>query len=199
MRDSRDSSGQEKLWLLVAVAGVVVVGAALVVALIAARRRSEQPDDPVPQQMAPLLGKLVIQQPDGTIHFTAFDAVIHGSTARLDTVAGQRVVSHWTSPDDWLSWDFRVEQPAVFRVELIYATPPAGGGKFSVAIGEMSRRANVRPTGDADTYATHEVGFLSVRRSGRHRLDLRVVTKPAGPLMILKAVHLTPRDVGYVQ
>jgi hypothetical protein len=206
-REESDSSRQRQLWLLLAIVGVVVVGTGLTVLIILAGGVSERggdDDDTASGQMEPMQDNLVIQQPSGALDFLAADAVIHGHSARPGTVAGRTAITRWISSSDWLSWDFRVEQPAVFRVELIYAAPPGAGGKFSVAIdgkktGDMRKEASVRGTAGADEFAAHEIGFLTVRRSGRHRLAMRVVSKRAGQLMILRAIHLTPRDVGYIR
>ena len=130
--------------------------------------------------------------------------MIHGDTATLDTVAGRDVIARWTASSDWVAWDFRVDQPAMFRTELIYARSGRGGGRFRVAIndserGDMKRAASVRDTGGDRSFAPHEIGFLTVRRSGRYRLTLRVENKPAGQLMILRAIRLTPYNVGSVR
>jgi hypothetical protein len=194
------SSRQRQFWLLLAIVGIVTVATGLTILVVASGVVSDRRDDgEKPEQMAPMRGKLVVQQPNGSLYFTADDVEIHGDTARVQTVAGRSAVTGWTSQSDWLWWDFRVETPAVFRVELIYATPRAAGGKFSVAIGEMNKQASVRETGGAERFAPHEIGFLTVHRSGRHRLTMRVVRKPAGQLMILRAIHLTPYDIGHVR
>jgi hypothetical protein len=195
-----DSSRQRQLWLLLGIMGVVMLATGLAVVIIASGVVSQRRGDAEGSaEMAPMQGKLVVQQASGSLYFTADDAVIHGDTARVETVAGRSAVTRWTSPSDWLSWDFRVEQPAVFRVEVIYATPPASGGKFSVAIRDAKKEASVRESGGAQTFMPHEIGFLTVRRSGRHQLTMRVVRKPAGQLMILRAIQLTPHDVGHVR
>jgi hypothetical protein len=188
------------LWLLVGIVGVVVLGTALTIAIIASGVVENGSDEAErAAKIAPVQGKLVIQQASGSLYFTADDAVVQGDTARVETVAGRSAITHWTSRDDWLAWDFRVDQPAVFRVELIYATPPGSGGKFSVAIRDMKKEASVRDSGGAQTFSPHEIGFLTVRRSGRHRLTMRVVEKPVGQLMVLRAIQLTPRVGGHVR
>jgi hypothetical protein len=183
-----------------AIVGVVMLGTALAIAIIGSGVVSHRTDDAEsPDEIIPMEGKLVIQQASGSLYFTADDAVIHGGAARVETVAGRSAITHWTSQSDELSWDFRVDQPAVFRVEVIYATPPGSGGKFAVAIRDMTEEASVRDSGGARSFKHHEIGFLTVRRSGRHRLTMRVVEKPVGQLMVLRAIQLTPHGVGHVR
>jgi hypothetical protein len=174
-----------------------MLGTALAIAIVASGVVEDRGDDAErPDEIVPMQGKLVVQQSSGSLDFTADDAVIHGDAARVETVAGRSAITHWTSQNDWLSWDFRVDQPAVFRVEVFYDTPPGSGGKFSVAIRDMKEEASVRDR--AQPFEPHEIGFLTVRRSGRHRLTMRVVEKPVGQLMVLRAIQLTPR-VGHVR
>jgi hypothetical protein len=193
---------QRQLWLLLAIVGVVVVGAGLTVLVVALGIMAPRPDtgeggdsDPV----TPMIGKLVEQQPDGSLRFSAADAVIHGETAALGSVDGRSVVTNWRSQNDWLAWDFRVERPAMFHVELVYAASTGHGGRFSVAIGDTVKEATVRDSGGPDTFAPHEVGYMTVRRAGRYRLQLRATEQPAGQLMDLRAIRLTPYDIGYVR
>lgn len=177
-----------------------MLGTALAIAIIASGTVDDGTDGADrPEIFVPMQGKLVIQQANGSLYFTADDAIINGDSARLETVAGRSAITHWTSQDDWLSWDFQVDQPAVFRVEVIYATPPGSGGKFSVAIRDMKEEALVRDSGGAQTFTPHEIGFLTVRRSGRHQLAMRVIEKPVGQLLVLRAVQLTPRVGGHVR
>ncbi len=197
--DDQDSTRNRQLGLLAAIAAVAVLGTTLTVAVIAFRAGSQPTDDGGAAAMESMSGPLVEQQADASLHFSATDAVIHGDTARRGSAVGREVITNWTSASDWLSWDFRVEQPRMFRVELVYAAPAGYGGKFSVAIDDMKREAAVRETTGADVFSPHEVGFLTVRRSGRYRLDMRVVQKPAGQLMILRTIRLTPYDIGHVR
>jgi hypothetical protein len=188
-----------------AIVGVVLLGTGATVVLIASGALSRPAaDDTEPAELEPMSGNLVEQSSDGSLYFPANQAVINGDTATLNTVAGRDVIAGWTSSSDWVAWDFRVDEPAMFRAELIYATPGRAGGRFCLAIndserGDMRRTASVRDTDGARSFAPHEIGFLTVRRSGRYRLTLRVLSKPAGQLMTLRAIRLTPYNVGRVR
>jgi hypothetical protein len=202
LKDDEETNRQRQLWLLLAIVGVVVIGTGLAVAVVAfgiARPRGDGGGGGDVEPLTPMNGKLVEQQPDGSLLFSAADAVIHGETATLGTVAGRGVITNWRSQDDWAAWDFRVERPAMFHVELVYAAAAGHGGRFSVAIGDTVKEASVRDSGGPDVFAPHEIGYMTVRRAGRYRLELRAIQQPAGQLMDLRSIRLTPYDIGYVR
>lgn len=209
--DEEDSTRNQQLWLLAAIAAVVVLGtgvtAAVIIFGLGPKPATDGDDGGRGTPAAEVVtGPLVAQQADGGLYFSANDAVIHGDTATRGIAAGREVITNWTSAGDWLSWDFRVDRPRMFRVELIYAAPASYGGTFSVAIDDMKKEAAVmkkeaavRDTGGTDAFLPHEVGFLTVRRSGPYRFEMRVVRKPPGHLMNLRSIRLTPYDIGYVR
>jgi hypothetical protein len=134
---------------------------------------------------------VVQQQRDGTLRFRAADAQIHGTALRLEEGPTASSIVNWILRDDWLSWDFRVEKPAVFHVRIVYrAAEDAAGGEYELAIGDERKTATVR-TSPADGECTDEL-YLAVRRTGRHTLSMRVITKPGSELLTLKEIRLSP-------
>jgi hypothetical protein len=105
------------------------------------------------------------------------------------------VIIDITSPDDRLSWLVEIETPAAFRIEATYATTPAAaGGEFVFTTEtEETKILTTRDTGGAASFTSERIGFIWLRRSGRHRLSLAPQTIPAGQsLMTLKSLRLIP-------
>jgi hypothetical protein len=199
--DDDESIRQRQVWLLLATVAVVVVGAGLALAVVAMGINSPR-DNPrgEPTTTPPATTDHLVQQlSDGSLYFSAVDAVIHGDTPTRITMDGRSVITDWRSSHDWLAWDFRVERPSMFQVELVYAASSGHGGRFSLALGDKVKEAAVRDTGGAASFAPHEIGFMTVRRPGRYRLELRAIDLPSGQLMNLRAIRFTPENIGYVR
>jgi len=221
--DARTGRGESpfylQLWFpLAIVAGtVVIVGLAVSLGVLDSALRkgrdettaepNELPGQPTPtsqngnrkKKRAPPGAPIVVQRADGEVVFVASAATIHGNLARCETREGHGAITNWTSQQDWLSWEFRLTRPAVFRVEVTYATPPAAGGRYTLSVGEVRRSANVRSSGGVDRFTTTDVGFLRVSTSGRHTLKMKIDQKPAGELLILRSIRFTAQNIGRVR
>ena len=149
---------------------------------------ASEPDDDV---------GVFMQDPAGRIHCLANLATIHGTTPKIVRRADRPVVALWTSRDDWLRWDFDVELPGIFRVDVTYASADtSSGGRFSLDVGGGRKTVTVRGTGRNDNFVTEEIGFLTIRRRGRQTLLMKVQSKPPGELMALESILLTPTLTG---
>lgn len=132
------------------------------------------------------------QEAGGELNFTAGTAQLSGN-ARLAEQSGQSVVTEITSVDDRVRWHFRVEKPGPFRVEATYAAPPGSeGGTFKLSAGEQTTKAiTVRNTGAA--FTSERVGFMWVRRGGKHELVLSPVSLVDGQsLLTLQSLRFIP-------
>ena len=133
----------------------------------------------------------------GRIHCLAGLAMIHGDSPKIVRRADRPVIAEWTSRHDWLSWQFDVETPGIFRVDVTYASADtSAGGRFSLDAGGSRKAVEVRGTGRNDNFVTEEIGFLTVRKRGRQTLEMKVQSKPPGELMALESILLTPTLTG---
>jgi hypothetical protein len=136
----------------------------------------------------------ILQEADGELHFTAGTASLAGHP-QLTELDGNSIVSGITSVDDRLRWNFQVEKPGPFRVEASYCAPSGSeGGTFTLTVGELSTKPiTVRNTGAAGQFTEERVGFLWVRRAGKHELVLTPLSIIAGQsLMTFKSLRLVP-------
>ncbi len=135
---------------------------------------------------------VVVQQAaDGALRFLVTDAQIHGTALRIEKGPASSTAVNWILHDDWLSWDFRVKKPAIFRVKIVYrAAADAEDGQYELAVDDERKTASVRPS-PPDSECTDEL-FLAVKRSGRHTLSMRVIAKPGAELLSLKEIRFAP-------
>lgn len=146
----------------------------------------------------------LIQQPDGSVTLDGFLADIHRADANsLLTVAGSGIVEQWTSPDDSLSWTFRINSPGIFQVDMNTLTEKRrgsdadmkweGGHRFEITA--AGQTIDYIVTDDARNYprdlflwqnvVTH-AGTLNIPAPGTYTLMLK-------PLHLQTAMGLGPK------
>ena len=54
----------------------------------------------------------------GLVGLPASAAEVHGVMLRFEPLPHKDTLGYWVRPDDWASWDFEVERPGRFEVEL---------------------------------------------------------------------------------
>ncbi len=156
--------------------------------------RADESIEPNEDDALPDGAVLIMQEAGGELNFTAATALLTGSPHLIVRDAAG-LITDITSPEDALAWHFQIEHPSAFRIEATYATEPgAAGGEFVVAVDDdAAKPITTRDTGGADSFTSERVGFLWIRRSGRHRLTLTPVKLPsAGSLMTLQSLRLIP-------
>ena len=87
-----------------------------------------------------------------------------------------------------MSWDYRLDAPGRYEVELTYACDPSTPGA-EIAIGPL--RYRIESTGSWAKFVTVKLGALDLPKRGT--LTVRPVAKPSNAVMNLRAVTLTPR------
>lgn len=133
---------------------------------------------------------LILQGSDGSLHFIATTAQIHGESPQL---AGDAIVG-WSATEDWLQWEFELNKAGIYRVEVTYAAPAsAAGGMMRVMVGETQSKAiPVHDTGGTKNFVTEKVGYITLAKRGRQQLDLRATAIRDGSFLVLRSLDLSP-------
>ncbi len=131
---------------------------------------------------------------DGVISLLAASADLHGGTVRYDSLPERDSIGHWTDAGDWVSWDFVVNCPGEYRVELAYGCETgSGGGELLVEVGEQRLTVKAQETGGWFQRVTCEVGTLDLKGTGPHTVALRIKSKPGVAVLDLHRVTLKPK------
>jgi len=134
----------------------------------------------------------VQQAADGKISLKAIDALILGSTAKLEGKGGDMNVGFWTNPKDVVTWEFEVRKPGTFSVKANYACEKdAAGTRYAVEVGDQQATGEVKDTGSWTKYTTDEIGALKLEKPGRYTLTVRPKGKPKSALMNLRGITLS--------
>lgn len=136
--------------------------------------------------------KLVVNNEYKNI-FAAFDGDIHGKVLKYDTgKKGRDVVTNWTEMEDWISWDFRAENPGAYKVEITYgADNDAEGGEFSLSICGANLQGKVCSTGGWYKFHSYDLGEIIIPKTGEYRIEVKAAAFKGTALMNLKDITLT--------
>lgn len=150
-------------------------------------------DSPAPPKVANEDGAVVLmQESDGAVNFLPETATVHGENARLELRRAEGVIANWLSPDDWLSWEFRVLKPGFFEVEIVYGASDAmEGGRYTVVVEGQEQTRTVNATGGEDSFG-RDTFYLALTRNGRQTLALRPERVSDAGLMVFKSLRLAP-------
>ena len=128
----------------------------------------------------------------------AFDATLHnldktGKEAGFgygDGKVNNYYVSKWTSTDQWIAWEVRLNEPMTVNVEFRYLKSP-GSGDYSLSCRDLSFKKSI--TGDPkDRSVVKEQAGTITLPAGTHTFELRASKIEGGELLKPLELLLTP-------
>ncbi len=135
----------------------------------------------------------IVQSADGSAELKAADADLQGERIKYESRRGQGNIGAWMSLKDAVSWDFDVQKPGSFDVEIKYACDNrSAGSEFDAIMGDQKLSGKVENTGGWDTYVSRKLGTLSLNKAGRYTLKIKATKKPNEAVMNLRSVTLKP-------
>ena len=132
------------------------------------------------------------QAADGSVTLRAADAEIIG-TARLETHDGQLNIGYWTNHDDHAIWEFQLNQPGEYAVELNYSrAPESPGGELRIEAGDQHLAATLDFTKTWSDFKQMKIGRLRLDKPGLVRLTVRPNKLPGAAVINLRTLVLRP-------
>jgi hypothetical protein len=133
------------------------------------------------------------------LEFPAAKAELHGPELRRDSRQSQEAITNWTSRDNWLTWQFEVEKPGVYQVEITYAAT-SGRGEIELTAEGVRNPLHVtlRSQGTGGQMITEETKPIAFADAGLKTLTMRATSIPGDELMTLQSIRMTldPRFSG---
>ena len=137
----------------------------------------------------------VVIQPsanDGAIVLNAAQAVIHGTSPRLETKNDGDDIGYWDRAADYVSWDFDILSSGTYSVSVSYScAPTAAGSAFTAEAAGQSLIGTTESTGSWDTFVEHALGTLSFAQTGSQTLAFKPQTAPPWKAVGLRSITLT--------
>lgn len=146
------------------------------------------PPDPAPSPAPPPAPEAA-----KAIRLHAKQATVHGTTARYEFRSDRDNIGFWLNINDWVSWDFTLEEAGTFLVEITLASPSSSdGSEYSVTIGDHTFTSVVESTGGWGKFVTRRLGIIELATTGPYTVAVKPITKPKGAVMNLQAITLRP-------
>jgi arylsulfatase A len=136
------------------------------------------------------------QAKDGTITLPARTARIHGVQVRYEPLPHKNTLGFWTEKHDIAIFEFTVEKPGSFTVEVLQGCDKRSeGAEVELLFGESGSVATsvpftVKDTGGFQNFEAREVGTITIDKAGRQALIIKPKTKPGPAVMDLRQVVL---------
>ena len=130
---------------------------------------------------------------DGVDHDARAHGARHGVQLRFEPLPHKNTLGFWTNKDDFATFEFTVEKPGTFTVEVLQGCGKgSGGAEVEIAVGDEKLTFTVKDTGGFQNFEAREVGTLKIEKAGRHTLTVKAKTKPGVAVMDLRQIVLKP-------
>ncbi|MBW3623341.1 MAG: alpha-L-fucosidase [Armatimonadetes bacterium] len=142
----------------------------------------------------------------GVIVLPAFNAEIHGDTARLEGEGMNANIGYWTNAHDSASWNVLIPKTGRYRIEAEYACDPSSDGSMFSVVFPMAPHPDtgvkrsfavlgeVGSTGGWQTYVKHNMGSVMLAGGGTQTVRVQAEKKPKLAVMNLRAIRLYPEQ-----
>ena len=133
---------------------------------------------------------------DGRIVFSALDAKVQGSHAKLESHPGNHRIGFWTDPADSVNWEFTPTRWGMYDLESAFSADGGDGTELQFDIAGQTFRVTRPSTGSWYRYQTLPIGRFYLARADPFTLRASCRTIKGGAVMNLKAVTLRPAPEG---
>lgn len=122
----------------------------------------------------------------------AFDADLHGGGFGFGDGKPKRYyVNKWKNEDQWVSWTFRLNEPAAYKVVMKYTASNGSEGTFQLQLGDFKKQDTIPAGQENGEVFTKELGTVRLK-TGTHNMEITSVAIKGSELMQLLEVELIP-------
>ena len=139
-----------------------------------------------------LVGNETGQSAYGRWIFSATDANVQGTHAKLESQPGNHRIGFWTSAEDAVHWKFKATRWGMYRATLVYANASPAGSEVTVQIGEETVQVKLNSTGSWYRYRSQDLGQVYLPTAGEKTIEVRCTKLVGSAVMNLKAIILEP-------
>ncbi len=131
------------------------------------------------------------QDKQGHVLLPGKNALIHGVMLRFEPLPHKNTLGYWTRVEDWASWDFQIDRPGTFEIEILQGCAPGNGGSLvDFTVGEQTVTTTIEETRGFQDFVARRIGTLELARPGRYTLSVKPRSKPGQAVMDLRQVRL---------
>ncbi len=132
---------------------------------------------------------------NGVILLPGRSAEVTGKMLRFEPLPHKNTLGYWVVKDDAAYWEFTVEKPGKFTVELTQGCGNgSGGAELAISVNGQILKHKVVETGGFQAFKAFEIGELEITKAGKNRLDLRALSKPGPAVGDVPLIRLLPKS-----
>lgn len=133
------------------------------------------------------------QGADGVITLPARTAGVEGVQLRYEPLPHKNTLGYWTEVGDRAAWEFIVNKPGTFTLEILQGCGTGqGGSEVEVVVGDSVVRFTVEDTGGFQSFKERKIGTVKIDKAGKHTLIVKPTKKAKAAVMDLRQVVLRP-------
>jgi arylsulfatase A-like enzyme len=131
------------------------------------------------------------QDKQGHVLLPGKNARIHGVMLRYEPLPHKNTLGFWTRVNDWASWDFQIDRPGTFEIEILQGCGPgSGGSQVDFTVDERTITTTVEETRGFQDFVARRIGTIELARPGRYTLSVKPRSRPGAAVMDLRQVRL---------
>ncbi|NBR05082.1 MAG: hypothetical protein EBT92_04850 [Planctomycetes bacterium] len=136
-----------------------------------------------------------IQDADGSVLLHSKTASVHGVKLQYEPQVNKNTLGFWVNEKDWASWEFVVNKPGKFKIEVLQGCGTGqGGSDVAVHVGDKKFPFVVEDTGGFQMFKPRIVGEVEIAKEGKYSLEIRAIKKAKGAVMDVRQIRLIPAD-----
>ncbi len=115
-----------------------------------------------------------VQADDGVVTLHARDATVQGTMLRWEPAEKKQTLGYWVREDDGAHWDFTLNKPGVFDVEVLQGCGTGqGGSMMDILAGNQNVPWEVEETGHFQNFKPRVVGQVEFTAAGPQLLHVQ--------------------------
>jgi len=147
----------------------------------------------LPSEVSPPPHPQLVPGADGIITLHSSNAVVHGTMLRYEPQTNKICLGYWTKAGDWAEWQFTIQHPGTFEVEVWQGCGKGqGGSDVLVEVNHAKLPFVVEDTGHFQNFVPRRIGRVEVARPGVYSLAIKPQRKQAAAVMDIRQVRLVP-------
>lgn len=133
---------------------------------------------------------------DGSILLQAYQATATGEKLRFEPQWFKNTVGYWTVQDDYVTWNFEVDQPGTYSVAVLQGCGTGQGGSEAklTVLCKASTAAEldfkILETGHFQNFRWQDLGAVHLTESGKHQLRIAPIKIAKAAMGDIRMVHL---------
>ena len=122
-------------------------------------------------------GNPAVQEEDGSVILLAKNATTWSDKMRYEPKETKNCLGFWTEVEDFAEWEFQVENPGKFAVDVYQGCGGPGGSEVGILLGDQEIAFTVVGTGGYQNWQKVEAGALRIEEKGTQRLTIQPKSK----------------------